>query len=145
MDTNVQVSNSAQIAQNQLLSVALTSPALEWQSDKGGRNSYPAKVLYANFPFREKKNQWFNSVEDLQKFNGAELTLTPADLSFERFWNDYKKYGTKKLAEEQYKKLKDSEKIRAIDYISKYQRKKQMEGTALIYAERYLKNKVWEI
>jgi hypothetical protein len=28
--------------QSSLLSIALTSPALEWQSDRGGRNNYPA-------------------------------------------------------------------------------------------------------
>lgn len=37
-----QTTTSAGIAQNPMLSVALTSPALEWQSDRGGRSNYPA-------------------------------------------------------------------------------------------------------
>lgn len=109
MDTNVQVSNSAQIAENQLLSVALTSPALEWQSNKGGRNAYPAnyrgrvplkvrvaKKVTPDLPFLhkdlgvkndtvcEKDNEyyvWVNSYGAVSAIlpNGEKLGLLPSE------------------------------------------------------------------
>jgi hypothetical protein len=41
--TNVQPTTEAAIVGNNVLAAALTSPALKWQSDRGGRSDYPAK------------------------------------------------------------------------------------------------------
>lgn len=41
-DQNIELSTDTAIDGYTLLSVALTSPALKWQSDRGGRSNYPA-------------------------------------------------------------------------------------------------------
>ena len=41
--TNDQFSTSPAIDGNNMLAAALTSPALKWQSDRGGRFDYPAR------------------------------------------------------------------------------------------------------
>lgn len=66
------------------------------------------------------------------------------EVSFEQWWEKYG-YKTGRLkAVEQWQKLKPIERIRAFEYIDRYKTKKKLEGTALLYPERYLKNRVWE-
>ena len=41
--TEQNLTTETPLALNNMLAAALTSPALKWQSDSGGRNDYPAK------------------------------------------------------------------------------------------------------
>ncbi|MDK7675083.1 hypothetical protein QP547_04570 [Weeksella virosa] len=68
----------------------------------------------------------------------------PADISFDRFWTEYGKHGTKSVMMKRYNKLKDNEKISAILGIRIERRKKQKDQTAMPYAETYLNQKRWE-
>lgn len=103
--------------QNELLSIAMTSPALEWQSDKGGRNDYPAnyrgrvplkvktaKKVEPDLPFLKKElgikedtvclkdNEyyvWVNSYGAVSAIlpNGERLGLLPSEFDVVE-WHD---------------------------------------------------------
>jgi hypothetical protein len=65
------------------------------------------------------------------------------DLSFEAFWKAYDYKQGKVKAAQEWNKLNDNLKAAAIDGIRKY-KKNIPQGVALVYAERYLKNRRWE-
>lgn len=68
----------------------------------------------------------------------------PADLSFDRFWEEYGKHGTKSVAKKRYEKLKPLEQLAALLHLPKERDKKKLDGTAMPYAETYLNQKRWE-
>lgn len=76
----------------------------------------------------------------------ATITKLPPDLSFNRFWAkyNYKPAGSsKKVAENKWDKLSDSDRMNAIKYIPIYDRSLNG-GIGKKYAETYLNQKIWE-
>ena len=63
--TSVQQSTSPAIVGNNMLAAALTSPALKWQSDRGGRFDYPANFR-GRVPLKVKVAK--NVTPDLMEF-----------------------------------------------------------------------------
>jgi hypothetical protein len=64
--------------------------------------------------------------------------------SFEVFWEKYDYKFDKKRAEDRWNKLKDADKIAAIDYIERYKNELRKTGVAQMYAKTYLINRVWK-
>ncbi|TWP23509.1 hypothetical protein ETU10_07235 [Apibacter muscae] len=76
---------------------------------------------------------------------GLTLTEVPPAIDFNSFWNTYNyKVGSKIKAQEAWAKLKEEEKIKAIQYIPANEEFKKASGQAKLYPERYIKYKVWE-
>jgi hypothetical protein len=110
---------SAQMPQNPLLAAALSSPALQWQSDRGGRNNYPAnyrgrvplkvkvaKKVEPDLPWLKKElgvkddtvcqkdNEyyvWVNSYGAVSAIlpNGEKLGLLPSEFDVIEWHNDF--------------------------------------------------------
>ena len=68
----------------------------------------------------------------------------PFSVTFEDFWIEYEKIGTKAVAKKKFEKLKAEEVIKAFLGIEKERNKKKLDGTAMPYAETYLNQKRWE-
>lgn len=68
----------------------------------------------------------------------------PFSVTFEDFWIEYGKIGTKAVAKKKFEKLKAEEVIKAFLGIEKERNKKKLDGTAMPYAETYLNQKRWE-
>lgn len=68
----------------------------------------------------------------------------PFSVTFEDFWIEYGKTGTKAVAKKKFEKLKAEEVIKAFLGIEKERNKKKLDGTAMPYAETYLNQKRWE-
>lgn len=98
-----------------------------------------AKYFYTHIPYTLDLMQiWLDNAKD---FKVEEI---PADLSFERFWEEYGKHGTKSMAKKKYDKLKAIEQLAALLHLPKERDKKKLDGTAMPYAETYLNQKRWE-
>ena len=80
----------------------------------------------------------------LDKAKDFKVEEVPADLSFDRFWEEYGKHGTKSVAKKKYEKLKPIEKLAALLHLPKERDKKKIDGTAMPYAETYINQKRWE-
>ncbi|MDM1138881.1 hypothetical protein [Empedobacter sp. R132-2] len=97
------------------------------------------KFFYTNIPYTlDKMEEWKQKAKD---FKVEEI---PADLSFDRFWEEYGKHGTKSVAKKKYEKLKPMEQLAALLHLPKERDKKKKDGTAMPYAETYLNQKRWE-
>ena len=68
----------------------------------------------------------------------------PFSVTFEDFWIEYGKIGTKAVAKKKFEKLKAEEVIKAFLGIEKERNKKKLDGTAMPYAETYPNQKRWE-
>lgn len=68
----------------------------------------------------------------------------PFSVTFEDFWIEYGKIGTKAVAKKKFEKLKAEEVLKAFLGIEKERNKKKLDGTAMPYAETYLNQKRWE-
>ena len=68
----------------------------------------------------------------------------PFSVTFEDFWIEYGKIGTKAVAKKKFEKFKAEEVIKAFLGIEKERNKKKLDGTAMPYAETYLNQKRWE-
>lgn len=66
--TNDQLNTSRAIDGNNMLAAVLTSPALKWQSDRGGRMNYPANFR-GRVPLKVKVAK--NVTPDLMEFKKA--------------------------------------------------------------------------
>ena len=98
-----------------------------------------AKYFYTHIPYTlDMMQEW---VEKAKDFKVEEI---PADLSFDRFWEEYGKHGTKSMAKKKYEKLKPMEQLAALLHLPKERDKKKKDGTAMPYAETYLNHKRWE-
>ena len=99
--------------------------------------------IISHFPFTEERIQALAANTALrQKFT---ITKVPASVTFEDFWNEYGKIGTKAVAKKKFDKLKPEEVIKAFIGIDKEKSKKKLDGTAMPYAETYLNQKRWEV
>ena len=97
--------------------------------------------LQANLYFEEKyMKQTIENSYQLQQL----VSVLPADLHFEIFWNHYNYKKGKVAAQAAYKKLNDTEKASCMLGVKKYQKSVQKDGTAIVYAERYIKRRYWE-
>ena len=99
--------------------------------------------LVRYFPYNEERIAILASDTNLQKYFSIEKT--PASVTFEDFWNEYGKIGTKAVAKRKFDKLKPEEVIAAFIGIDKEKSKKKLDGTAMPYAETYLNQKRWEV
>lgn len=98
-----------------------------------------AQFFYSKLPYNLDLMQvWINSA------NGFKVEEVPADLSFDRFWEEYGKHGTKSMAKKKYEKLKPIEQLAALLHLPMERDKKKKDGTAMPYAETYLNQKRWE-
>lgn len=97
--------------------------------------------LWQNLPLSVKK------IKDWQKrASNFKVTEVPVDLSFNRFWLEYRhKVGKKKMAENNWKKLSRADKIAALMYIKKLRTIKKSDGTDMPYPTTYLNQKYWEV
>lgn len=80
----------------------------------------------------------------LKQSKGFTVKEIPTDLSFERFWSEYGKHGTKSVSKKRYDKLKPAEHLGALVHLPRERDKKKLDGTAMPYAETYLSQKRWE-
>ena len=97
--------------------------------------------IQANLCFKENDmKQAVDNSHQLKKL----VSVLPSDLSFKAFWNHYNYKKSKVPAEVAYMKLKESEKAACILGVKKYQKSVQKDGTAIAYAERYIKRRYWE-
>jgi len=98
-----------------------------------------AQFFYQNLPFE------VNLIEQLKKMRPSiKVEEEPADLSFDRFWEEYGKHGTKSMAKKRYEKLPRLEQLAALLHLPTERDKKKKDGTAMPYAETYLNQKRWE-
>ena len=99
--------------------------------------------LVRYFPYNEERINMLASDTNLRKYFSIEKT--PASVTFEDFWNEYGKIGTKAVAKRKFEKLKPEEVIQAFIGIAKERTKKKLDNTAMPYAETYLNQKRWEV
>ena len=99
--------------------------------------------LASYFPYNEERINMLASNTNLRKYFSIEKT--PASVTFEDFWNEYCKIGTKAVAKRKFEKLKPEEVIKAFIGIEKERTKKKLDNTAMPYAETYLNQKRWEV
>ena len=97
----------------------------------------------AIFPYNEARIQALQSHPILRK--SIEIKAVPINITFEDFWNEYGKIGTKAVAKRKFEKLKPEEVIKAFIGIEKERTKKKLDNTAMPYAETYLNQKRWEV
>ncbi|MGV0854625.1 hypothetical protein ACTS95_08085 [Empedobacter brevis] len=98
-----------------------------------------AKFFYKNLPYTlDMMQEW------LEKAKSFKVEEVPADISFDRFWEEYGKHGTKSVAKKKYEKLKPIEQLSAFLHLPKERDKKKLDGTAMPYAETYINQKRWE-
>lgn len=98
-----------------------------------------AMFFYSKIPYNLDLMQiWINNSKDLK------VEEIPADVSFDRFWEEYGKHGTKSVAKKKYEKLKPLEQLAALLHLPHERDKKKKDGTAMPYAETYLNQKRWE-
>lgn len=98
-----------------------------------------AQFFYQNLPFE------VNLIEQIKKMRPSiKVEEVPADLSFDRFWEEYGKHGTKSMAKKKYEKLKPIEQLAALLHLPRERDKKKIDGTAMPYAETYINQKRWE-
>ena len=95
------------------------------------------------FPFNYERIAILASDANLRKYFSIEKT--PASVTFEDFWNEYGKIGTKSVAKKKFDKLKPEEVIKAFIGVEKERSKKKLDNTAMPYAETYLNQKRWEV
>jgi hypothetical protein len=67
----------------------------------------------------------------------------PEDVSFERFYAEYGYKRNRHRAEQLYKKLPEAERVKAIQYISKYLQNLKRDNAAQKYPDTYLRNRNW--
>lgn len=97
-----------------------------------------AKLLN-NDPWTEESLMIWKS-----KFRNIKIEQLIVEPTFEVFWT---KYGNKKdriKAEAVWKRLTEIEKHKAIQGVRKYRQSCESSNIAMLYPERYLKNKRWE-
>ncbi|MGV0830737.1 hypothetical protein ACTS9D_00760 [Empedobacter brevis] len=98
-----------------------------------------AKFFYTHLPYTlDMMQEWLKVAVSFK------VEEVPADLSFDRFWEEYGKHGTKSMAMKKYEKLKPMEQLAAFLHLPKEPDKKKLDGTAMPYAETYLNQKRWE-
>ncbi|WP_185868303.1 hypothetical protein [Blattabacterium cuenoti] len=69
----------------------------------------------------------------------------PADLSFNRFWTDYKyKVGKKKMAENIWNRMSLSDRVKALSYIPKYLDHVKRTGHDQAYPTTYLNQRYFD-
>ncbi|RLZ08578.1 hypothetical protein [Faecalibacter macacae] len=98
-----------------------------------------ANFFYTNLPSTLDMMQTW-----IDKAGNFKVEEVPADLSFDRFWEEYGKHGTKSMAKKKYEKLKPLEQLAALLHLPVERDKKKKDGTAMPYAETYLNQKRWE-
>lgn len=82
-----------------------------------------------------------------QQANGKKVSLkkTPADLSFDRFWQLYdKKASKKKQAQNIWNKMSRGDKVQCMLFIPKYSHMKQLDNTEKMYANTFLNQELWK-
>ncbi|WP_185864815.1 hypothetical protein [Blattabacterium cuenoti] len=84
--------------------------------------------------YKMKNSKYFFSIEEI-----------PVDLSFDRFWTDYKyKVGKKKMAENIWNRMALSDKVKALSYIPKYLDHIKRTGHDQAYPTTYLNQRYFD-
>ena len=83
--------------------------------------------------------------EMIKGSKGMTATHFPADLTFEVFWKKYNLKIDKDLAQKEWDKLSDVDKILAYNGIDQYDNYLSKSGEGKIYAVRYLKRRRFEV
>ena len=87
----------------------------------------------------------FDLEENISKVDSKSIKVERMTVTFEIFWKKYDYKKDKQNAEKQWNKLKEEEQLAAYKGIDKYKRTCGGFGQpALVYPERYLKNRRWE-
>ena len=96
--------------------------------------------LYNNFPLIYEDLVFLAS----GKNSTMKVTYVPEDLSFERFWKSYAyKVGKMDRARKLWELLKEDDKVKALNYLTKYDLFLDKTGTNKLYPETYLNQKRW--
>lgn len=81
----------------------------------------------------------------VKKWPDSELHELAPDLSFESFWNKYaNKNGKKKMTENTWAKMDDTERGLALAGIDKYNKALRRDGVSKAYPSTYLNQRYWE-
>jgi hypothetical protein len=107
--------------------------------DKGGLSEEHIKSFYLQVPWREihVKEKW-------AKVQNVRVSDIPEDLSFERFWEQYDhKLCKKERAKGIWNKMPDAERLKALNYIARYDQWLSAGTIAKRYADTYLNTKLW--
>lgn len=111
--------------------------------DEGGKLQYLLNYL----PVQEDKIRAYIQSINANPKTKKKLILksTPADLTFERFWDTYgKKASKKKESARIWARLSTTDKIQALMYIPVYRSIKAADGTEMAYANTFLNNRNWD-
>lgn len=94
------------------------------------------------FPAFEQdfKHRWLNSAEMTAKFD---ITVSPADLSFEAFWTAYNLKVKKDLAEKAWNKLSEADRILAFLALPRYEAYLVKSGQAKAHPVTWINQKRW--
>lgn len=85
-----------------------------------------------------------NELIDFCKTAKLRLSEVPVDLSFEAFWNAYKrKVGKLKRTQRLWETMTDLQKQTVLTVIPRYHRFLAHENTSISYAETFLANEMW--
>lgn len=81
-----------------------------------------------------------------QQFKTATVEVGEPDLSFQTFWKmyPYNALSKKKIAQERWNKLKESDRIKLLMKIPEYVKLKNKENTSFPYAEVFINQRWWD-
>jgi hypothetical protein len=111
---------------------------LKFYENDSEMNQKQSAWLLDNFPF---------SLQHLKEVQGkikGKLEEIPADLSFDAFWNKYRKKVNRKRSEPLWRKMSDSERMLCLMSINSYDNYLKRTGRAKLDPENYLKKYSWE-
>lgn len=92
------------------------------------------------FPATERliKNNWINNVELRTKF---ELTVSPADVSFEAFWKLYNLKVKREASEKAWNRLSEADKIKCFLALPRYEANLKLTGQAKAHLVTWINQK----
>lgn len=104
-----------------------------------GMNMRQLEWVIAHAPVTEEKLKAMAKI-----MRGGQLQMIPPDLSFEVFWDAYKKKVNKQRCIPLWKKLSDVDRIDCIMSLKAYESFLKRDGRAKLDPENYLKRRSWE-
>lgn len=114
--------------------------------EEGELDGRQMKWLFSpNFPANESimRSIWMKEERYKKVFD---VTVTPADVSFEAFWKlyPYNKLSNKQTAKARFIKLKEAEIIKLFNETPEYIKQKKLENQFFPYCEVYIKSRWWD-
>jgi len=111
---------------------------LKYYENESEMNQQQSAWLLRNFPFS------LGHLKEVQGKIKGKLEEIPADLSFNAFWEKYKKKVNKKRCEPLWAKISDSERMLCLMSIKSYENYLKRTGRAKLDPENFLKRNSWE-